>query len=163
MGGNARPQIRALQRLSTESLHRTSISSGSAGSGGSTVRDSGSDGGEILAARRDELVSQLLVHSDTNDSADSSRRPSTTGSSNSSSPQDGPFELNVINPTPPTSMLSLRDEAFGDNVHEGGGGGVGGGGGGGVTRPRSSSIRSVEDGSATVHAWDSVVSRATTN
>ncbi|KAL1410894.1 hypothetical protein Q8F55_001837 [Vanrija albida] len=135
---NARPQIRALQRLSTDSLHRASISSGSAGSGGSTVRDGGSDGGEILAARRDELVSQLL-HSDI-DSPDPSRRPSST--SGSSPPQD-PFELNVINPTPPTSMLNLRDEAF-----------VDGEGGGGTMRPRSSS-RSIEEG-ATVHAWDSV-------
>lgn len=91
-----RPQIRAIQRLSSESVCRSRALSG-------TSSTHSSDSGEILAARRDELVSHIL-----SDSGDSSRRTSTA----SSSPGSESIEpnVNVISPTPSPSILNTADQ-----------------------------------------------------
>lgn len=148
-----RPHIRAIQRLSSESVHRSTQSSStrSTSSQGGHGGSSPSDGSDVLAARRDELVTQLL----SGDSAESSQRTSTASSSPTA---ETTLEVHVINPTPPTTTVPLTADALrfaavqtAQTAGEG--------------RPptphrrslssSSSSNRPSEDAAA--HAWDSVV------
>lgn len=126
-----RPQIRAIQRLSSESVCRSRALSG-------TSSTHSSDSGEILAARRDELVSHIL-----SDSGDSSRRTSTA----SSSPGNESAEpnVNVISPSPSPSSLNVAEQVPARTDMESSFGAEE------WARPRTGSDE-------LVHAWDSVVS-----
>lgn len=135
-----RPQIRAIQRLSSDSVLRNRALSG-------TSSTHSSDSGEILAARRDELVSHIL-----SDSADSTRRASAASSSPGVEVEP---HLDENAPTPNASCANLADRALAEvdaelsspslDAEDG-------------TRPRHASGSADE----LLHAWDSVVSRRDT-
>jgi hypothetical protein len=139
-----RPQIRAIQRLSQDSIHRSYHSSRSSS-------NDGSDSSEVLAARRDELMTQLLIgehEAETGRRQSAGEMPTPTRRASTPPPFDCPVEVNVIGATPSNSSSQLTEDALRQAQAEG------------STRrssvgsPRSDSGN--EEGGA--HAWDSVVS-----
>lgn len=151
-----RPQIRAIQRLSQDSIGKSIHSSRSSSSNGGNTSDSS----DLLAARRDELVSQLLTGEH---DVDAGRRTSSevtpqrsstpVPSGNSSShpgESTGPVEVNVISATPSHSSVQLSEDALRVPEAED------------IRRHSASpSPRNIPSEDAGVHAWDSVVSIVT--
>lgn len=137
-----RPQIRAIQRLSQESVNQSCASSRSS-------TNDGSDSSEVLAARRGELMSQLLTGEQ---EMDTSIRPSGETPSRRSStppPSDCPLEVNIIGATPSNSSTQLTEDAL-LQVHAEES----------TRRPSfGSPLSDSGNDDAGAHAWDSVVSR----
>ncbi|GMK60039.1 hypothetical protein CspeluHIS016_0902560 [Cutaneotrichosporon spelunceum] len=134
-----RPQILALQRLSQESVHKLSHNSSRSSS------NDGSDGSDVLAARRDELKSQLLIAELDQDIGRRSSGDMFTRRS-STPPPNCPVEVNVIGATPSPSSTHLTEDQLREAEVEAPWG-----------RPRSGSAgrdNGNDDGGA--RAWDSV-------
>lgn len=126
-----RPEIRAIQRASSESVNRSFHSSASTSS--HTGGSSASDGGEVLVQRRDELVSALLSEERDRDELPVDPDAAAT------------VEVNIINPTPPTSTIGLTELTMEGRTEA-------------RMRPRSLSMTGRSGSDEAAHAWDSVVS-----
>ncbi|BEI87031.1 hypothetical protein CcaverHIS002_0703770 [Cutaneotrichosporon cavernicola] len=130
-----------MQRLSQESVHKLSYNSSRSSS------NDGSDSSDVLAARRDELMSQLLTAEYDQDIGKWSsgemltRRPSTPPSS------DCPVEVNIISATPSHSSTQLTEDALPRSSS------------GWVftpSPPSGSTSRDNDNDDGGAHAWDSV-------
>ncbi|CAK9782157.1 unnamed protein product [Cutaneotrichosporon oleaginosum] len=135
-----RPQIRVIQRLSQESVHKSSHSSRSSS-------NDGSDSSEVLAARRDELMSQLLTGEHEADHIRRLSGESLTPTRRGSTPPpiDCPVEVNIISSTPSHSSPRLMGDALHQPPTEE------------FNRRPSIESSSADNGDDDgVHAWDSV-------
>jgi len=139
-----RPQIRAVQRASSESVNRSQHSSASTSSltGGSSTSDSG----EVLAQRRDELVNCILSGEGCEEVQ--LARARSASSPVASPPLEPTVDLDAVTPTIPLTRLTEQSlQTLEESVQVQA-----------ETRGRSRSVSS-QTAEETIHAWDSVVSR----